>query len=346
MALTEDKKKSRHTVANSFSHTSSGTDGDDDRRPRERQKNLSSRPEKKGHITEPSADNWTGTELTESPRIDPVNFSLHGDPNVAAESRTKPGRVVPLKFMRSTTPDSTAGSIASSSRVRWEQLRHHVLRPATPPPSQSAATISSSATSQASHSQPAKPSRLARLGFRSVVEHAREVVSDDARKFAQELNRICWSIRLTEPQKARAEREAGSTGSSSHMHFKPDLPFVAGAAVSTVEAHRGGTGKSFDKLHLASSGPIQLRTVASVGPLHQSIQRHAIPFQDGMCTTTHLPSESLVLSTLLIPFFNTKGSPYLDEERWLAIETFEFITRTWAPMDEVSPRHQLTGIFC
>ena len=333
MALTEDKKKPRHAVANSFSHTSSGTDGRGGWGPRER-RNTSSRREKKGHTAEPSTDRWTGAELTESPRIDPVNFSSLRDPNVAAESRTKPGRTVPLKFMRSTTPDSTAGSIASSSRVRWDQLRHHVLRSATPPPSQSAATISSSATPQASHSQPAKPSRLARLGFRSVVEHAREVVSDDARKFAQELNRICWSIRLTEPQKTRAEREAGSTGSST-----------SGTAVSTVEAHPGDTSKSFDKLHLASSGPIQPRAVASVRPLHQSIQRHATLFQDGMSTTTHLPSESLVLSTLLIPFFNSKGGPVLDEERWLAIETFESITRTWVPMDEVSPRYQLASIF-
>jgi len=340
MTLTEDKKKPRH--ANSFSHTSSGTDGDGVRGPRERQ-NTSSRTEKKEHIAEPSTDNWTGTELTESPRIDPVNFSSHRDPNVAPESRTKLGKAVPLKFMRSTTPDSTAGSIASSSRVRWEQLRHHVLRPAAPLPSQSATTISSSAPS---YSQPAKPSRLARLGFRSVVEHAREVVSDDAYKFAQELNKICWSIRLPEPQKGRAEREAGSSGSSSQMLFKSDLPFAAGTAVSTVEAHPGGTNKSSDKLHLASSGPIPLRAVASVRPLHQAIQRHVTPFQGGISMATHLPSESLVLSTLLIPFFNSKGGPILDEEKWLAIETFESITRTWAPMDEVSTRYQLAGILC
>lgn len=43
----------------------------------------------------------------------------------------------------------------------------------------------------------------------------------------------------------------------------------------------------------------------------------------------HLPHEKLVLSTLLIPFLCPHPETHVEDERATAVETFEYIARTW-----------------
>jgi hypothetical protein len=59
--------------------------------------------------------------------------------------------------------------------------------------------------------------------------------------------------------------------------------------------------------------------------------------------SVYLPHEALVLSALLVPFMsvgsNTAGDVAegpLEEERWLAVDAFDLLVKTWPPANEVS----------
>ncbi|GLB42281.1 putative ion transmembrane transport [Lyophyllum shimeji] len=274
-----------------------------------------------------SPQTWTGVDLVESPRKNDDDKGSLRSASPVPESRRKPA---PLRSTRPTTPEAPQGP--SVPRARWDRLRQHVIpipiRPATPPPSTPAAT----AQALPPRSQTPKPSRLARLGFRQIVDHAREL--DGNQRFAQELEKVCWSIRLTEPHKVPVKVDATPAGSALHLAFMSSTS-LASTGTSSTQNH----SQSNKKPELRRPQSIQAlsmtgRSVPSVTTLYQTLLQYATPSGDARALSSSLPRESLVLSTLLLPFLTSEHGTQWDEERWSAIEAFEVITRSWAPLNE------------
>ncbi|KAG5351484.1 hypothetical protein C0989_006338 [Termitomyces sp. Mn162] len=278
----------------------------------------------KGEPTGSSQETWTGIDLS-------------GPPLASGKSSSRASSSIPERKrkpapLRSTTPDAIVPT--SSSRKRWEQLRQHVLpvpsHSNTPPvadlPPVAFQTLPLPTRSQ---TPVQKPSRLARLGFRHVVEHAREV--DESRKTSQEFEKVCWAIRMAEPQKMKVD--PNTTGSSLHLTFMSHTS-LASDGTSILERHPH-THKKHDLRRPQSVQSLTTyRNIPTVKPLCQLLLHHATPSLERRTTFSTLPHESLVLSTLLIPFLSMEESPRLEEERWNAIEAFETITRSWAPHNE------------
>ncbi|KAG5721509.1 Unc-80 like protein [Termitomyces sp. T112] len=278
----------------------------------------------KGEPTGSSQETWTGIDLS-------------GPPLASGKSSSRASSCIPERKrkpapLRSTTPDAIVPT--SSSRKRWEQLRQHVLpvpsHSNTPPvadlPPVAFQTLPLPTRSQ---TPVQKPSRLARLGFRHVVEHAREV--DESRKTSQEFEKVCWAIRMAEPQKMKVD--PNTTGSSLHLTFMSHTS-LASDGTSILERHPH-THKKHDLRRPQSVQSLTTyRNIPTVKPLCQLLLHHATPSLERRTTFSTLPHESLVLSTLLIPFLSMEESPRLEEERWNAIEAFETITRSWAPHNE------------
>lgn len=316
-----------------------------------------------------------------------------------------------LPFVITHTPRS--GSADSGSLSRWESLREHVLaagtgRAATPPllppslpfsqsqrsrspygqqqptsaaPSTLSLPASSSlpTTRPPSRSQTPKPgSRLAaKLGFRSVVDHAREIAVDENRKLSEDILKACWATRHINPDIHHHQLHPGSgkanfTASSSGLH----LPFTkttmssfataaSGSAVSVAtgfsskksdqpQSHHGSTSYSYSNPFSSSSALVSGSSVnvasssggggqyagSSVKLLHRVLWQAS-----GSTTATlrsvYLPHENLVLFALLTPFLilssHVQGAnvAYVEEERWLAIDAFELLVKTWPPANEV-----------
>ncbi|KAJ7196554.1 hypothetical protein GGX14DRAFT_473423 [Mycena pura] len=236
----------------------------------------------------------------------------------------------PLPLAMDKTSISDAGVPRSPSLMRWDHLRQHVVPDATPTVSshsQQPSSASSSAFSLApSRVQTPKPSRLAQhLGFRQVVEHAREMVIDDTRKLSQELLRACWAARsadaTTKPSKA-----------DQYLQFMP-APSVATTAASTTAPKPDlRRPSSIQSLALAARAP----AVPSLKPLYQLLLHHSLPSADAIMPVPVLPQEPQVLSTLLFPFLNPDKAVRVDEDRWFAFEAFDIIIKTWKPPNETT----------
>ncbi|KAJ6557945.1 hypothetical protein B0H19DRAFT_1149145 [Mycena capillaripes] len=219
-----------------------------------------------------------------------------------------------------------ASAPPSPSLMRWEHLRQHVLPPTTPAStvptvpshSQQPSSASSSALSFAPpRSQTPKPSRFAqRLGFRQVVEHAREMVVDDTRKLGQELERACWAARSV---------DATSKSGRADQY----LPFMSTTSLATTTPGPKELRRppSVQSLGLQSRAP----TAPSLKPLYQTILHNSSPSADGIPPVPVLPQEAQVLSTLLSPFFNPDKTVRVDEDRWFAFQAFDIIVKTWNP---------------
>ncbi|KAF8162457.1 hypothetical protein K438DRAFT_1985106 [Mycena galopus ATCC 62051] len=229
----------------------------------------------------------------------------------------------PLAVLTDRPSSSESKPPASPSSLRWEHLRQHVLpeaaRAETPPShSPQPSSASSSAFSHAPTRQ--KTSRFAqRLGFRQVVEHAREMVIDDTRKLGQELERACWA--------ARSVDTTSKSGRADQY-----LPFMS----TTSLANTTGPPKSdlrrppsVQSLALASSRGAQ--TAPSLKPLYQTLLHHSTASADGIPPVPVLPQEPQVLATLLSPFLNADKALRVDEDRWFAFEAFDVIVKTWNP---------------
>ncbi|KAG6812874.1 hypothetical protein H0H92_015802 [Tricholoma furcatifolium] len=250
----------------------------------------------------------------------------HGQPSQALSSEPK-RKPAPLKFSQSPTPNATVST--SSSRTRWDQLRQHVLpiRAATPPVP---AASQGPAPTVPLRNQTPKPSRLARLGFRHVVEHVREA-DELVRKASQEIEKLCWTIKMAEPQKVKVESHA--TGSTLHLAFMSNAS-LSSTAASNVHPPHVRKKHELQRPQSIQSLTTAIRTVPSVKPLCQIVLHHATPSGEKKLFLTALPHESLVLSTLLTPFLSTEVGKQVEEERMVAIEAFEVTTRTWAPANE------------
>lgn len=276
-----------------------------------------------------SEDTWFATKL-EPMRPSSVTSTIPQD-----SPRTTNSQVVerPLNFpppRRSNTPDSVQQSTSSS---RWEHLRQHVLqassRSSTPVEPSRPTSVTSSITSFTRPSTP-KPSRLARLGFRQVVDVARE--RDDTRRFGEEIMKNIWLSRQA-GSKTKAEKEPSSTTASPI--YRPFMPNTT-SGVSSLQ--NTGLSKKDElrrpqSIQSLSSG----RFVASLKPLCQLLMYHAGAGSETVVLSAHLPHEGQVLAALLNPFLlPTTGNDVDEEERLLAIETFELLIKGWTPSDEAA----------
>ncbi|KAH7907950.1 hypothetical protein BJ138DRAFT_1128802 [Hygrophoropsis aurantiaca] len=281
---------------------------------------------------------WTGGPLVDSPTtasdFDPIGppppISSPGihkrsfSPKLISSLKSSTG--APSKSQTGERLD--LGPTRTPSRVRWEQLRQHVV-PVSPRPSSPAPSVQQSGPNgvlSPSRPQTPKPSRLARLGFRHVVEHAREAAIDDSRKFSDDIFRVCWSARAPDSSFSRVpknEREAtiGTMGSNLYLPFMSTNGLPTSAASSTTTF-----------IPTAQKDPRRPQSISSirqaVSPvlsLHEVILRYASR------NSSYLPHENLVLSTLLTPFLAKEASPSIDDDRWTAIETFEVAVKTWRP---------------
>jgi hypothetical protein len=290
--------------------------------------------------------------LPETPPADDFNSVFASSPrpwdNQAPHERRRklePVRSIAVTPVRSFTPDTVAPAAPSPSATasRWENLRQHVLpvRPLTPP--QRPASAQSSIHSHLpSRSSTPKPSRLARLGFKHVVEQAREVV-DDTRKFGGEILRACAVGRYPEQPRSGKERDASSSSTTL-------------TSTGTNTASSNLTGKKLDYLRrpqsvasLASSSTGSLGSTApSLRFLHQILVYHSAPVRDQkQHVSANLPHESHVLSTLLCPFLTPAKypAPKVEEEKVTAMEAFELVSKGWVPVDEVIQKTYLRLVF-
>lgn len=270
---------------------------------------------------------WTNVGLTESPQ-DEVD-----EPESKARIRKLPS--LPL---RPGTPES-ANLPASPSVARWETVRRHVVqttpteaRPQSPQPS----VISSTSTVVPPRSATPKPSRFARLGFRQVVDQAREVAVDDTRRLAQDIQKACLVAHYGD--QAASKREPFSAASSTlhlpfMMNYSHSLPSSSNASVVNLNLAKGKElRRPMSIQSLSTAG----RAVPSVKPLHRLLV-HVNPVNP-------LPHENMVISALLTPFLAQEASSRTLEERKVALDVFELIIKAWDPSDQVSTEQLLLDV--
>ncbi|KAF8635387.1 hypothetical protein AX15_000390 [Amanita polypyramis BW_CC] len=238
---------------------------------------------------------------------------------------------------RSSTPESVS-STTSTSRARWDKIRQHVIvssasiHRGSPQPQLTAQPFS-----PPPRSTTPKPFRLARLGFRHVVEQAREAV-DDASIFATEVRKACWISRYPEQYKPKGERDGFATTMSSTLY----LPFMSNASLSGASGLSSGVAKRQDSMASQStstsiSGLSNQHPIPSVKPLWQLLMTYATPSADGTLWCPILPHETLILSMLQGPFLRSSHQQErVRNEQRLAMESFEIIFKTWFPNSESS----------
>ncbi|KAF5359637.1 hypothetical protein D9756_003121 [Leucocoprinus leucothites] len=280
---------------------------------------------------------------------------------------------------RSASPDSfsVADPNDRHARERWDSVRKHVLvaagqtvssptgsRSGTPTPGPGPNTNSpyyhyqqpSSASSTTSfpqrppsRSQTPKPgSRLAaRLGFKHVVEHARETAVDENRRLADDIFRACWAMRGSGDSFNSGRTKHGDTLNT--MFTGAQSPYGGGynpSSTSTFNVSASLASASTSAYNLINStSHIPLHTqhpTPSIKHLHQVLWQ-ASGSTSSSLRSVYLPHETLVLSMLLTPFLSgsigtndpaTAGR--LEEERWLAIDAFEVMVKTWPPANEMA----------
>ena len=232
---------------------------------------------------------------------------------------------------RSSTPPAQP---VSPSKLRWEQLRQHVL-----PTSSVASSPNPSFTSfsQLNLAAPApvpytpRPSRLAtRFGFRQVVNEAREAADDISRRFADEIQKSCWSVRFGEGRPSKPEREASqpsTLGSTLHLPFmsSASLPLSGNPSSNNLSApssFKYGLRAATSMANLTSHGGSRSSSLAN---LKAVITRFAsFTMQYGA-----LPHEKEVLSVLLIPFLCQTSGQDIEDERQISLELFELVIQKW-----------------
>ncbi|KAF8183119.1 hypothetical protein BJ912DRAFT_1144895 [Pholiota molesta] len=264
--------------------------------------------------TDPTPDSATtqfsGQTTPGSSKLEPVR------PNANA--------AVPLRTFASESAPSTP-----LSRARWDSLRRHVIsaspRPPTPPQRPPSAQ-SSIRDGFPSRSTTPKPSRLARLGFRHVVEQARDV-GNDTRKLGEELLRACSLARYPEQLKSSKE---GSTMTLTATGTMASSSMAAGKKTDYLRRPQSvSTSSLASAIPPAPNGP-SLRFLYQILVYHSGESIHL--------DTLHLPHESQVLATLLCPFLTPTKYPHtrVEEERTTATETFELVANSWTPADEAA----------
>ncbi|KAL4067040.1 hypothetical protein V8B97DRAFT_2009689 [Scleroderma yunnanense] len=274
---------------------------------------------------------WTDEPLVESPHPgsaeDFGSLVSAGIPTPPVAKRSFSPRFA-LAVRKSSIPSSgdqpldhtDLASTRTPSKVRWDQLRQHVVHSTTALP---ASPTPSSQTLNPGSPIPSTPktSRLARLGLRQVVDYVRDAAVDDCRMLADDILKVCWSPRLSDAR-VGPEREAStsSVGPSSY------LPFVSNASLNSASI---GTSTTLVHPSRDSQRPVSTsftgQSVSQVLALHEIIVRYASR------NASFLPHEPLVHATLLKPFLLNQTKQWTEGEIYTAVETFETTVKIWRP---------------
>ncbi|TFK26094.1 hypothetical protein FA15DRAFT_589155 [Coprinopsis marcescibilis] len=222
----------------------------------------------------------------------------------------------------SKTPDGGRESPA----LRWDQLRQHVLPPSRP---QTPTQVPRPPSAASNRPTTPKPSRFPKLGFRQVVDQVKEV--GENRKFADEISRVCFAIRYTEAEAPRGKNEKDGSQSTIAGGSSIALPFMS----NTNTLNNTGATKKSDKRQSTAPGFPTVHKRVSLKALYQLLLYNSAPSPETNFST-YLPHEDQVLSTLLGPFTVPSRSPKWEEERSIAVDTFELISKGWLVRDEAT----------
>ena len=324
-----------HSAQYTHSYTASDTSSTRSRRLRE--KTSEGRPDAIPEQVE--GGSWTEKGLVSSPE------TAHGTPSVditpppraqtpRGKARILAPRPLPLDLnVEGAAAGSEDAPVPSPSKRRWDALRQHVLpssnssvfsqtpRPSTP----------GSGPSTPPSSRPSTPKSY-RFGgqkrmFRQVVDQAREHVVEDHKKLAADILQACWIARYGQsPLRPKTERELTQHTIGSSLH----LPFIA-SATSLVTSPSVSSLHSSNTAHQSPVIVADNRDVPTVYPLSRTLT-----FTTSGTRPLALPHESHVLSALLVPFLGPYSGDRLAVEQQTAVETFEYIIKTWkSPTNEV-----------
>ncbi|KIJ62176.1 hypothetical protein HYDPIDRAFT_95143 [Hydnomerulius pinastri MD-312] len=279
---------------------------------------------------------WMDEPLVESPQASAGGSDLSPPPSSTLSSPPINKRSFSPRFTQVFKQSANSSSsehhtersdsvpTRTPSRVRWEQLRQHVVPPGAPRP---ASPSSSTLTFSGSTPLPStpKPSRLARLGFRQVVDHVREAAIDDSRMFADDILRVCWSSRAPSEtaRTGKHERDGtlGTVGSALYLPFMSNTSLTSASTGPSI----GPTPQAILDPQRPHSTFTSRQNVHGLMALHEVIPRYASR------NSSYLPHENLVLAALLKPFYSDQASQSLEDERWTAVEAFEAAVKTWRP---------------
>ena len=293
-----------------------------------------------GHDRHPTVNSQVDEPLQEDPFGDTgasgaevlLNEADYKHSDHSKLSMTASATLASEQPLRSSTPESISSTV-STSGARWDKIRRHVL------------VSSASARQRSPHPQPPFPppprsttpksSRFARLGFRNVVEQAREV-AEDMNIFAAEVRKACWISRYPEHYKSKSERDNFATTMNTTLY----RPFMSNTSLSGTSGPSSGLTKKQDIMASQTTLPSLLspsnqRTVPSIKPLWQLLMTYATPSADGTLWYPTLPHETLILSVLQGPFLRSSQQQEVQDERRLAMESFEILFKAWFPNDEV-----------
>ena len=204
----------------------------------------------------------------------------------------------------------------SPSRARWDSVRRHIVHSPSPsvtpslaPSFQSIPKPFASPLSPGGRPGTPKSSRFPRLGMRQVVDTAREMVVDDMRKFALELERACVQLRAPDSTNNRSVREGSVGGSALSLSLPPST-----AAATTLPS------ANWSK---QSTGPVTVPPQPSVLTLLRTLEQYEASL---LHLPRTLPLENQVLSALLVPFMSSDPS---EREQEYALRAFSLIIKTW-----------------
>ena len=267
-----------------------------------------------------------------NPAITSSSYSTgRGRSNTRLEHAT-PTSISSRSSTPSPTPDNAPSVPWTATRAGWENLRQHVLPGRALPsiPLQEQLPSQASLPRPSASSSTLRPSGRSRLGFRQVVVESIRGIDDDTRKFAKEILKACTAVRYGEVSPLTKTRDGQSSSIS-----------LSGTTTSALTGRKSDYfPQSIASLTSASGST----TERSLKPLFQVLiyRSQALP-ETGQ---TYLPHESHVLGTLLCPFLTLSKYPIVKEEeaKATAVETFELILKTWAPIDEVSYYSNIVNI--
>lgn len=281
------------------------------------QQPISTLPGESRKLSKPSALNFGDVEETVD---DPETFygnRIFDSPIEDDFSKNKGNKPQYLDFIspRSQHPGASA-ELPSPSRARWDNVRRHIMHSPSPSVTPSLAPSLQSISKPFASPLPAggrpgtpKSSRFPRLGMRQVIDTTREIVVDDMRKFALELERACMQLRAPDIIHNRSAREGSISGPALLL----SLPHSSGVA-STLPS------TNWSK---QSAGSIVAPPQPSVLTLLRTLEQYETSL---LHLPRTLPLEDQVLSALLVPFMLPDPS---EQEQEYALRAFSLIIKTW-----------------
>ncbi|THH18726.1 hypothetical protein EW146_g2314 [Bondarzewia mesenterica] len=295
-------------------------------------------------VSRAGSEVWTGVPLTDSPTSTsgedrtlspkPASSTLPSATNRSSSISSGRRRPVKKPSLLSALTESSAEikeEPPSPSKRRWDHLRQHVLPSSSRPLSRSS-TPAAPSPAFAAPSRPGTPKqfRIGRLGFKQVVEHAQEASEDHAERFAKDVLDACWLARFGEQKGHKPDREISPgtfnlTFMSSNSVLGLSSANSSTTGVSTNMLNKRGMRRPPSMQSMNSSS----RATPSITALSSVLSRYASISSTWQNTTNHLPHETQVLSTLLIPFLKPISGTQVEAERMISIEAFEVAAKTW-----------------